>query len=412
MNDRGAVGSIRIVMLEGKMSTPPDDAKGLRIAFFAGTMRPGHDGVTRVLYKMIEYLGRRGIQQVFFSPIIPEPSTDLPPMYKAPSFPFPLYKDYRVAYPGKKYIEDVLGDFDPDLIHIHTPCSLGYAAVKYGKRRKIPVVATYHTHFLSYARYYKVQALQSITWKYFRGLYNACERVFIPSLPILHELAEHGLAHLEHLPHGVDCEAFHPGFRSNEWKQRLGLEGKTVLLFAGRLVWEKDLRTLAAASEILRSMRGDMAFVLVGDGPARAELELMMPGATFLGQQSGRDLAATFASSDMLVFPSTTETFGNVIIEAMASGIVPVCAHEGGASGVVRNFETGLLAEPRDPLDLARKIAYCADHPDRRTHMAGQALTFAQEHTWDRVLAQLVDSYRDVVDAYDRPSTRRQKRAA
>jgi glycosyltransferase involved in cell wall biosynthesis len=349
---------------------------------------------------------------MYFSPIIPDATANLPPICRVPSFAFPLYRDYRIAFPGQRYFEERLSAFNPDLIHIHTPCSLGYAAMKYGQRHGIPVVATYHTHFLSYAKYYGVQALQAVTWNYFRKLYNSCEQVYIPSLPILNELSEHGLTKLEYLPHGVDPDTFQPQFRSPEWKRRLGIEGKTVLLFVGRLVWEKDVRTLAAACRILESKRDDVAVVIVGDGPVRSELEQLMPGAKFLGIQSGYDLSTSYASSDILVFPSTTETFGNVILEAMASGIVPVCAREGGASGVVEHGVTGLLAEPRDAEDLARKITHLLEHAERRKQMAEQALSFASRQTWDNVLAQLVQSYQDTVDNFTWQPAGKQKKAA
>jgi glycosyltransferase involved in cell wall biosynthesis len=187
---------------------------------------------------------------------------------------------------------------------------------------------------------------------------------------------------------------------------------KTILLFVGRLVWEKDLRTLADAYRILENTRDDMAFVLVGDGPVRSELEQLMPHARFLGYQSGMDLSTAYASSDILVFPSTTETFGNVIIEAMASGTAPVCAREGGASGVVQHGVTGLLAEPRHGADLAAQLAYLLDHPDRRDRIARHALSFASRQTWDNVIARMLQSYRDIIDGFDCHRNSKETKAA
>ena len=371
--------------------------RNLRIAFFAGTMRPGHDGVTRVLYRLIDYLREQNIDHSFFSPIVPTDGEYQSIMTRVPSVPFPLYKDYRVALPGQQYFEERLSAFAPDIIHINSPCSLGYAAVKYGRRHGIPVVATYHTHFISYARYYKVRALESMTWNYFRKLYNRCDRVLVPSVPVLNELSAHGLTTVEHLPHGVDANRFNPGFKSTEWKRRYGVDGRIALLFVGRLVWEKDLQTLASAYRVLTRRRNDLAFVLVGDGPIREELKRMMPGAKFLGHQSGLELTAAYASSDMLVFPSTTETFGNVIVEAMASGIPAVCANEGGASGVVQNGRTGLLAEPRDEHDLAEKIELLADDPTLRENLASNALSFARNQSWDKIFDRQMQIYSSIL---------------
>ncbi len=298
----------------------------MKIAYFAGSMKPGQDGVTRVLYKLIEVLNRRNIENIFFSPIIPEEETLPTKMFEIPSVSFPLYRDYRFPVAVQKTFESRLNEYKPDLLHINSPCPLGFAAVKYGLRHNVPVVATYHTHFASYAKYYKVKALESVSWNYFRIIYNSCEMVYVPSKPILEELRSHGLINLQYIPHGVDNKAFNPSFHSMEWRNKYNVANKKVLLYAGRLVWEKDLKTLADAYKILHEKRSDIKFVLAGDGPVKNDLKTLMPEALFLGYLSGPELSAAFASSDIFVFPSTTETFGNVTLEAMASGIVPVCA--------------------------------------------------------------------------------------
>jgi len=390
------------------MRIKPDHPR-LRVAYFAGTMRPEHDGVTRVLYRLIDALAETGIDSIFFSPIIP-PAADQPvPMYEVPSVRFPLYKDYRFAIPGHRHFEARLSGFDPDIIHINSPCPLGRAAVRYGRRAGIPVVATYHTHFPSYAKYYKIKALETFSWTYLKGLYNDCDRVYVPSEPVRRELRAHGFETTEFLPHGVDTGKFNPVYRSEQWRALHGCEGKTVLLFAGRLVWEKDLRTLAEAYRIITSQRSDALFVLAGDGPVRGELEAMMPGALFLGQLAGTELSAAYASSDVFVFPSTTETFGNVTLEAMACGIPPVCAREGGASGFVKSGATGLLVEPRDGKDLAEKISFMLDRPDDRKKMGEAALSFASEQSWERIFDRLFASYVDLASA---GRARRRRKAA
>ncbi len=370
-----------------------------RVAYFAGTMREGHDGVTRVLYKLIDHLNKRKIENVFFSPILDDvahPTT----MHQVPSVAFPLYKDYRLAVPGYRHFEEQLKQFRPDIIHINSPCSLGYAAVKYAHKAEIPVVATYHTHFASYARYYSISAVEHLSWNYFRKLYNGCQRVYVPSQPILRELHDHGMRNLEFLPHAVDTDLFNPAFRSIEWRRSLGIDKKIVLLFVGRLVWEKDLRTLAEAYEILAAQRSDLVFVLVGDGPIRDELGELMPEATFLGYRSGRDLSTAYASSDIFVFPSSTETFGNATIEAMASGTPPVCSGEGGSGGLVQPEQTGLLARARNAEDFAAAIGRLANDPELRAGISRRALTFAHTQSWERIFDRLLESYDRVIDEF------------
>ena len=333
-------------------------------------------------------------------------------MYKVPSFTVPFYKEYRLPYSGQKSFDKKILEFNPDIIHINSPCPLGYAAMKFGLKHNVPVVATYHTHFVSYAKYYKVKSLESVSWNYFRSLYNRCESVYVPSIPILNELREHGLTTTQFLPHGVDTSVFNPNFKSIEWKKKLGVEGKTTLLFAGRLVWEKDLRTLAEVYKILSAKRKDIAFVVVGDGPVREDLESLMPNAKFLGYQSKDELSTTYASSDIFVFPSTTETFGNVTVEAMASGIPPVCVKEGGAYGIINDGITGLIAEPRNASDIADKLESLIEQPEHRSKLSEEALKFAQSQSWENIFTRLFKSYEEVIHNYSIKELYKQRRVA
>jgi len=363
-------------------------------------MKQGQDGVTRVLYKMIEQLKEHNVENIFFSPIIPNASEQTTQMFEVPSFTIPIYKEYKFAIPGYKNFEDNLKEFKPDILHINSPCSLGYAAVKYGHKNNIPVVATYHTHFPSYAKYYKVKALENLGWNYLRTLYNKCETVYVPSQPIMEELENHGLDTIQFLPHGVDVDVFNPSFRSNYWREGLGLENKKIILYAGRLVWEKDLKDLAEVYKIITSKRDDAVFVLAGDGPVREELKSMMPEALFLGYKTGKELSTIFASSDIFAFPSTTETFGNVTLEAMASGVPPICTKEGGAYGIINDGINGFIAKPHNPISFAEKINYLLENEERRKEISLNAYKFAQTQTWDKIIAKLIESYSKVVSNY------------
>jgi glycosyltransferase involved in cell wall biosynthesis len=321
-------------------------------------------------------------------------------MYEMPSITFPFYKDYRLPVVCHSAFQEQLREFKPHILHINSPCPLGFAALTYGLKHRIPVVATYHTHFVSYAKYYKVKALESVSWNYFRKIYNDCELVYVPSKPILEELESHGFNKLKYLPHGVDLEVFNPEYYSGNWRQKYNLEGKILLLYAGRLVWEKDLKTLAGAYKILKEKRNDVKFIIAGDGPVKEQLMAEMPDAVFLGHVSGIELSTAYASNDIFVFPSTTETFGNVTLEAMASGLAPVCVREGGAYGVIEDGKTGLIAKPRDPFDLAEKIETLADYPLKRKKIAYNALNYAKEQSWQKIFQELFRSYNEVVMKY------------
>jgi phosphatidylinositol alpha 1,6-mannosyltransferase len=405
------MGSISLLkrLMERIVSTEYD--RPLRVAYFAGTMKPGHDGVTRVLYRLAESLTRRNVESIFFSPIIPRREEQPAPMVEVPSIVFPLHREYRLALPGYAAFARQLKSFAPDLMHINSPCTLGRAAVRYANQHGIPVVGTYHTHFPSYARYYKIKPLEGMGWTYLRGLYNDCQRLYVPSMPIVEELRGQGFRNLYYLPHGVDLESFRPNFRSLEWKEAIGAVGKNVVLFVGRLVWEKDLKVLADACRLIQQERNDLVFAVVGDGPVRSELEQLMPGARFLGHQSGEQLATSYASSDLFVMPSTTETFGNVTLEAMASGVAPVCANAGGARGIIQPGVTGLLAAPGDARDLADKVLSLIDNPGKRAELADQALRYARQQGWDGIFDELFEDYHRVIRTYRSHTAHRRKAA-
>jgi glycosyltransferase involved in cell wall biosynthesis len=372
----------------------------IKIAYFAGSMKPGQDGVTRVLYKMIEYFNKNGIKNIFYSPVVPEESEQPTKMFEVPSFTIPVYKEYKFAIPGIKYFEESLKNFAPDILHINSPCPLGYAAVKYGQKNNIPVVATYHTHFPSYAKYYKIKALENMGWNYLRSLYNKCEAVYVPSLPIMTELSAQGLETIQFLPHGVDTEVFNPAFRSTEWKNSIGCRDKKIILYSGRLVWEKDLKVFADAYNIIMASRNDAVFVLVGDGPIRSELKDLMPNAIFLGYRSGKDLSTAYSSSDIFAFPSTTETFGNVTVEAMASGIPPVCVRAGGAYGIINDGVTGLIAEPYSAESFAAQILYLLNNEEKRMEMGLDAIKYSHAQNWDTIISRLLASYSGIIDNF------------
>lgn len=368
-----------------------------RIAFFAASMKEGQDGVTRVLYKVSEKLRERGVEHIFFSAMLPPRESRTVPMYKVPSFPVPFYPEYRYPFAADFTVNWVLSRFHPHILSVNSPCSLGWAAIVSARLLRHPVVAYYHTHFVKYAKYHKAKFLTGLAWRYTRLFYNAVDETFVPSTPIRDELGEHGVKHISLLPHGVDPALFSPSSRSPEWRSAVGGEGKRILLFAGRLVWEKDLGTLAAAWQRMQAERRDLLLVVAGDGPAHEELRHLLPDAVFLGSISGRELSAAYASSDLFVFPSATETFGLVTLEAMASGTVPVCADAGGTRDIIQHGVSGYLARPGDPEDFARLCLAALADDGARAAMAEAAHRQAQEYNWDAVITRMLELYGAVV---------------
>lgn len=383
--------------------------KTMRVGYFNANLRKGQDGVTRVMYKMFEGALSRNVEAMAFTSTLPDAHDTIIPMVKVPSLVLPLQKNYRLALPSYQFFERALGAFRPDLVHINSPCTLGFAALRYAKHFNVPIVATYHTHFPTYPRYYNLGALEELTWKVTRYLYNNMNRTFVPTQPILEELRSRGIQDLEYLPNGVDLDLFTPTRRSDAWRARLGTADKPVVLFVSRLVWEKDLRVLAESYRLLRNKRDDFHMVVVGDGHAREEFSKMMPGAHFHGYQTGATLAESYASSDIFVFPSTTETFGLVTLEAMASGLAPVAAQIGGAVGIIEEHTSGLFSRPLDAADLAAGIELLLDNKEKRKVISENAVRRAREFSWDAILEKLFVSYQSAIDEYH---TRRYSRVA
>jgi phosphatidylinositol alpha 1,6-mannosyltransferase len=377
----------------------------MRIAYFNATLQAGQDGVTRVVYKMMEGALARRHEVMAFSALVPKPVQQIVPMVKVPSFALPLQRAYRIPLPNYQTFARTLNTFQPDVLHINSPCPLACAATRYGAEFHVPVVATYHTHFPAYLRYYGLEGNEQLVWGVLKCLYRKVDRVFVPSMPILQELRRQGIERMEHIPNGIDLKLFDPRHRSAEWRRRISPSGKPVLLSVSRLVWEKDLRILAKAYNAIRSRRRDLEMVVVGDGHARAELEHLMLGAHFLGFQTGERLSESYASGDIFVLASTTESFGLVTLEAMSSGLVPVAARVGGALEIIEEGRSGFLANPFDADDLAERIETLLDNPTQRRIMARNARLRAEQYGWDKILDKLFLAYEEVIDEHQRKSS-------
>jgi len=356
------------------------------------------DGVVRYLYRLIDYLNAHQVVSLFVTGKLPAKDKIVAPMVRIPSFTLPLYRKYRYAVPDYR-LKKIITEFQPDIMHFHSPFSLAWAALHYGHNLGIPTVATYHTDFVGYMKYYNLGWFEGLGWKYVKAVYKKCDLVFVPSLYTQRELRSKGLYQAVFLPHGVEAGLFNPRWRSGAWRKKTG-HGQKILLFVGRLIWEKNIKILADINNLLRKQRQDFVFVIAGDGPKKKELQELMPEAIFLGHLAGQDLYKCYASSDIFVFPSLTETFGFVTIEAMASGAVPVCASRGGASSIIKNGRTGFLVSGSDARLYVKKINQLLDNADLLAKMRQRGLVFARRQHWNGIFNKLMNYYKTVVRQY------------
>ena len=371
----------------------------MRIAYFTESLPPLTDGVARTFTRLAEFLTKRGVEFLFVSPALPHEAYPWRGrVIQVPSLTFPLYCYYRVGLPNPAKLDLALDRFRPDLLHVAAPTPLGFYAQGYAKRRGLPSVASYHTHFVDYFPYYGFKWASGWGWAYLRYFYNRSAATFVPTPSAASDLAAHGFKGVQLWPRGIDRRKFSPLFRSPSLRKRLGLEpGEKLFLFAGRMVGEKGLRDLSQAAGILRDQGCRFRMVFAGDGPYRKVMENFLPGDIFLGFTQGRALSELYASSDLFLFPSPTETFGNVVLEAFASGLPVVAVNQGGPVDLVRPHWNGLLAKPRDPEDFAAKVRSLLDSPEALPKLSEGALETASRHDWFTINGRLLSHYGQVL---------------
>lgn len=384
----------------------------MRVALFTGAYNHIADGVSLTLNRLVEFLERHDVQVMVFAPTVDEPAIEHSgTLIPAPSVSMPGRPEYRITLGLSAANRRALTDFAPTFLHIATPDPLGRSALSYGKKRGIPVVSSYHTHFSSYLKYYRMTLLERPAWLYLRWFYSNCQHVYVPSPSMADVLRAHGIRdRLLYWPRGVDTSRFNPAMRSLEWRRSLGIgDDEVVVSLVSRLVWEKGLKEFVDVAHRLKQEGVAHRVMLVGEGPAKEELEQQLPEAIFTGYLANSDLARAYASSDVFLFPSQTETFGNVTLEAMASGVPTVCTDATGSNALVEPGVTGFLAPPEDVDAHYDSVHRLIVDAKLRNTMSLAASDRAKEYAWDAVLNRMLCYYRDIQRTVDEKSGMKQR---
>ena len=364
----------------------------MRIALFTETFLPKIDGVVNTLCCLLDHLEQRGHQALLFAPEGSESSYGTTPVVALKGFRFPLYPEIRLVPPWAQ-VGEALHNFQPDLVHLLNPLALGVAGLRQARRLGLPRVASYHTDLPGYARLYGFKSLDRVAWSYLRWVHSQAHLNLCPSQVTLRELQAHHFPELKIWSRGVDTERFRPGFYSEEMRARLsgGHPRLPLLLCVSRLATEKRLDWLLPLVRALPGVR----LAIVGDGPERASLQRRFAGSpvVFTGYLRGGDLAQAYASADIFVFPSASETFGNAVLEAQASGLPVVAAAAGGPVELVQDGGNGFLFAPEDQAAMIADVRRLAG--DRRlAHCLGRAgRSQAETRAWTTVLDGLLDDY-------------------
>jgi glycosyltransferase involved in cell wall biosynthesis len=370
----------------------------MKIAYFTESLPPMTDGVVNTLCRLVDTLETEKIAYRFYSPFKPDISIPWADhVSKVASFALPLHEDYRIGIPYFHGLFSQLDAFNPDIVHVVSPTLLGLYGLSYAQKRKKPIVSSYHTHFVRYLQYYGLDYAEDLGWQYLRWFHNQSDRTYAPTPSTVSELSTRGFQSLELWPRGVDTGRFHPGKRSADLRKRLSPYGKPILLFVGRLVKEKDLDDLVNAILILKGKEIEFVQVFAGDGIMKDELWEQLPDAHFPGFVHGDALAELYASADIFTFPSTTETFGNVVLEAFASGIPVVGVNHGGVADLVHTNQDGFLARANNPADFADKIETLLTRPELRFRFGEEARRTACGYSWRLINNRLIQSYAGLI---------------
>lgn len=373
----------------------------MRIAIFSDTFAPEINGVALTLKRYTDYLEKQGIEYRLFVPAVTTPVPTVPQVERLTSIPFLLYRDLRFTLPNPVQINQVLDSFKPTLIHIATPFNIGLYGLQYGKKHGIPMVASYHTHFDDYLDYYHLSFLKKWIWKYMEWFHRPFEKVYVPSKSTKDKLlAKHLHSDIDIWGRGVDHHLFSPEKRTkNYFKEKYDIQEKNIILYVGRVAPEKDIDVVLQAYQSLSDhLKKETHLVIIGDGPLYKSLsEQYQENMTWTGFMKGEELAKAYASSDIFFFPSPTETFGNVVLEALASGLPVVGANEGGVKNLVNHGKTGYLGEPKNYKLFAAQVESLLENQSLRDSFGMEARSFALSQSWDEIFGQLVASFEEVL---------------
>jgi glycosyltransferase involved in cell wall biosynthesis len=375
----------------------------MRIVMVTETFLPKIDGIVTMISSTVERLQAQGDEVLLIAPAGGPAELYGARVIGLPSVPFPFYPELRVAAP-RASMRHIIEEFQPDLLHLFEPSLLGIGGIYYAQVLHIPLVISYHTNLPAYLRYYRLGFLQSATWKLMRIRHGRADLNLCTSTPMMEELAQHNIDRLALWERAVDAQRFHPSRRSAEMRSTLtqGEPQKPLLLYVGRLCAEKNIASLRAVLQAIPDLR----LAIVGDGPIRGELEEHFRNTPtyFAGYLQGEALAAAFASSDLFVMPSETETLGLVLLEAMASGCPVVACRAGGIPDAVEDGVTGYLYEPGEP-NLVQAVRHVLAHPAERASIQTRARAEVEHRGWQEATDHLRRQYQQAID-HPRPRTR------
>ena len=374
----------------------------LRVAVVTETYPPEVNGVAMTMGRMVEGLIRLQHRIQLIRPR--QRPDDVPTcdgqLDQVPvrGIPIPLYPDLRLGLPAAKEMIKLWSKQRPDIVHVATEGPLGWSAMKAAQQLNLPCCADFHTNFHSYSSHYGLGLMKRPIARYLKGFHNRADCTMVPTGELLHELAATGYRALRVVARGVDTRLFNPSKRDPALRSVWGVSQEhPVVVYVGRIAPEKNLQLVFDAFDAMRLRSPQARLVLVGDGPQRASYQKRYPEHVFAGMRIGEDLAAHYASGDVFLFASLTETYGNVTTEAMASGLAVVAYDYAAARQHLRDGVTGMLVPPKDRAAFIARACELIDNPPLIAAYRAGARATVERLDWADVVYSLDTAYREVI---------------
>ena len=369
----------------------------MRVALFTETFLPKIDGIVTVVCLLLDHLEKRGIETVIVAPKMGVERYNATPIIGVPGVTLPLYPELRIGPPTLSTYNQ-LKAFQPDVAHFIHPVLIGIPGMLMSRRLDIPTLASFHLDVARLTRYFHLGLIEPITDVFTRIVFNAADYSLAPSKLIQKDMLDIGVRNVGLWKRGVDPERFDPRFRNAEMRAALsnGHPDDTLLIYVGRLSGEKQLHHLKPILDALPGTR----LAIVGNGPARESLEAQFVGTNtvFMGYMQGEALSQAYASADIFVFPSALETFGLVVVEAMAAGLPVVASRVGGVRDVVEEGRTGYTFDSGDIDSLIAGVRQIAVSRERIAEMGLAARAFAETQTWPAMMDEVISIYAHLIE--------------
>lgn len=413
-NGRVTCPSCPVMIMAGmqdKSAYKPAADSPLKVSLVTETWSPEINGVARTLGRLVDGLLLQGHQVELVRPARSRTdcasTTNGYQEFLTPGLPIPFYPELRFGMPAATSLARRWSDNPPHIVHIATEGPLGHSAMRAARKLGLPVCTTFHTNFDAYSRHYRIGWLRGAITRYLRHFHNRAETTLVPTRRMATDLKYAGYQRVDVLSRGVDTLLFNPAQRSADLRRQWGAGPATlVVCCVGRLAPEKNLDLVISAHAALSKRHPDMRLLWVGDGPSRRSLQNRHPDHIHAGMRSGTDLAAHYASADLFLFPSLTETFGNVVLEALASGLPVVAFNHAAAGDVIRDGINGRLVPAGDAKAFSAAAVSLAENPTELDRMKRNAAASIAAYRWDRIHTQFATALRATITAHARRQAR------